>query len=659
MRGHPSTYWARLLALPAVLALAAMPAGAWRSELFPETWSPGYEDGAGRFLHDFSYAGYHNGEAPLPDLAGAPVFDVLDYGADNTGVLDTTPAIQDALDAAAVAGGGVVFLPAGAYRCEGLLDISASYTVLRGAGSGSTFVYFTRFADMQGKSHITFRGGVARGPDVPLAADSANRSRVVHVADASGLAPGDEVSLGWVITDEFVAEHGMTGTWTVFNGTWRPFFRRTITGIAGNAVTLDVPLRYPAKVRDGASLRKESGYLRECGLEHLSLANAVDYHDAWSVARAHLVTFQDAKDCWMRNVRSFPSPLPEADGYHLQNNGLRVWASKRVTVAECQFEKAQNRGGGGCGYLFEVGASSEVLFRECIGRDGRHNFIQNWDFGASGLVFLRCYSTGGRTLISPDLPIGGTGYSEYHHSLAMACLVDACVLDDGWYGGNRRGESSGAGHTVTQNVYWNTSGAGEIRSFAYGWGYIIGTHGVSHVISTFLGNDEGTEPVDYVEGAGLGASLEPASLYEAQLIRRIGALPGFTSACPRPAGGLYAVGDDLCLMPPAPVAPSSAFVWRKNGVLLVDDGRISGSSGRRLSIADLRVEDSGLYTCEYEDGAKTPQVFTAEVNVAPLVPVRPWLAIVAILTMAGLRLRGRARKHSRSFAPIRGSKSTR
>ena len=28
-----------------------------------------------------------------------------------------------------------------------------------------------------------------------------------------------------------VAEHGMTGTWQAFNGTWQPFFRRTVVAI--------------------------------------------------------------------------------------------------------------------------------------------------------------------------------------------------------------------------------------------------------------------------------------------------------------------------------------------------------------------------------------------------------------------------------------------
>jgi hypothetical protein len=137
-------------------------------------------------------------------------------------------------------------------------------------------------------------------------------------------------------------------------------------------------------------------------------------------------------------------------------------------------------------------------------------------------VWLRCVSSGCAEVLSKDIPIGVPAYCEFHHSLATACLVDSCTLEDGWYGGNRRLESSGAGHAVTESVFWNTRGHGLIRSYQYAWGYIIGTTDMG--VSTSLINvpADGTEPEDYVEGQGSGASLEPSSLYEDQLARRLG-----------------------------------------------------------------------------------------------------------------------------------------
>ena len=50
-------------------------------------------------------------------VSGAPV-NILDYGADPTGVADSAAAIQAALIAAASAGGKQVFCPAGKYRVD-------------------------------------------------------------------------------------------------------------------------------------------------------------------------------------------------------------------------------------------------------------------------------------------------------------------------------------------------------------------------------------------------------------------------------------------------------------------------------------------------------------------------------------------------------------
>lgn len=604
--------------------MLARESGAWRSALYPDGWTPAFTDGEGRFLHDFSYAGYRNGEEGIPVDHTGPVFDAASgFGADNTGASDATGAIQAAIDAAEAAGGGVVHLPAGMYRCDGVLEVAASHVVIRGEGTEATFLYFTRHADMTGRSHVSFQGSVATGAVLPLAVDGENRSNVVYVADASSLNVGDEVSVGWTISEAFVSEHGMTGVWYSFNGQWKPVFRREIVALgldaSPHAVTLDVPLRYTAKVRDGAALRRESGYLEQCGLEDLAMANAVAMADAWAIERQHLAAFRSVKDCWVRNVRSFPSPLPEAEGFHLQNCGFYIWASKRVTIADCDLRKAQNRGGGGCGYLYEIGTSNEVLVRDCVARDGRHNYIQNWDFGTTGCVFLRCQSSGSRNMISPSF--GLPAYCEFHHSLSMACLIDACTLDDGWYGGNRLGESSGAGHTVTESVYWNTIGAGAILSYEYGNGYIVGT-GPEIDLSTSLSspNAAGTAPEDYIEGAGEAGTLEPASLYLDQLARRLNAAQSGNLGCGKPRGGLYEIGDDLCLVVPPPVSLVSTFQWRKNGQALPEDERISGRNARKLEIIDLDVPDSGVYTCQYDDGSKQTAVFTAYVTVAAEVP---------------------------------------
>lgn len=199
--------------------------------------------------------------------------------------------------------------------------------------------------------------------------------------------------------------------------------------------------------------------------------------------------------------------------------------SARVTLADLDLREAQHRGEGGNGYLVEIGRSSEVLVRDSTAIGGRHNFIQNWDFGTSGCVFLRTYSAGGRAMTGPSTGLATVGFSEFHHMLAMANLIDDSAADDGWAAVNRQGFSSGAGHTATESVFWNLRGDGVLRSFQFGHGYVIGTREL-RVFTALDSPDlfratEGTAPEDWTEGVDQGDSLRPPSLYDDQRARRL------------------------------------------------------------------------------------------------------------------------------------------
>ena len=104
----------------------------------------------------------------------------------------------------------------------------------------------------------------------------------------------------------------------------------------------------------------------------------------------------------------------------------------------------------------------------------------------------------------------------------MANLIDQSRFDDGWASVNRGLFSSGAGHSATENVVWNATGDGNVLSFQYGHGYVIGTAPEIFVFSA-LPNvyGEGTTPEDWVEGAGEAETLRPRSLYEDQRRRRL------------------------------------------------------------------------------------------------------------------------------------------
>jgi hypothetical protein len=504
--------------------------GAWRSALYPVDWKPGFAKD-GRRLADFSYAGYHRGEEPFGAPSAAATFEVADFGADASGASDATAAVQAAI-AAAQKSGGIVHFGPGLFRIDGELTVTAAKVVLRGAGPDKTRLAFTKSAGMSFKSHLAFAGKITSSDEQPLVADGEPFSFTVKVADASPFKPGDDVAIGWMISDAFIAEHQMAGTWdhagNAFAHKWMPFFLRQVVSVdvAAGTVTVDVPLRYPAKLRDQASIEKQTGYLSECGIESLAIGNAVAWDAAWAENQVHAVALSGVKDCWVNDVHSFAPPAaPTAGpgaGAHLQSGGILVANAKRVTVAKTELGAAEHRGGGGNGYVFEVLQSNEILSRDLVASAGRHNFIQNWGFGTTGCVWLRVHSSGGVAWLSKDQP-GLTGSSEFHHSLALANLIDASTFDDGWAIVNRGSESSYAGHTGTQNAMWNLRGQGVLRSRQFGDGFVIGTRDIT-VQTSLAGvvlDGAGTQPEDYSEGLGTGATLAPQSLYEDQLAKRL------------------------------------------------------------------------------------------------------------------------------------------
>ncbi|PTX94032.1 hypothetical protein DB345_20960 [Spartobacteria bacterium LR76] len=511
----------------------------WRSTLYPADWTPGFSDAAGHFLHDFSYAGYHRGEKPIPRLAG-PVIDVTQapYQADPTGVKDSTSDIQAALDAAADSDGGVVFLPAGAYRIQPqgtvnhALRIRGDRTVLRGEGADKTFL-FNDTPMMRGKVVIELApekamdwrdegGGILASA---LARDVPNQAREIFLQSVDGFAAGDLVVLRSDLTQRFIDEVEMTGKWKPA-GAGSPnrtlMFCRRIESIdpAKSSVTLDVPVRYPVRVADLGRLVKIPGQLiSECGLEDFSIGmkqhpgagtEEEDFNKpgtvGYDVHGAGAISVQNAENCWIKGVRSY-APAGNAPDIHLLSSGIGLRRSRFVTVEDCSMGFSQYKGGGGNGYLFTHNGQENLIIN-CRAEAGRHNY----DFGTmacSGNVISRSYAK------------DGSHGSDFHMFLSVSNLLDQMTCDGDFlearyyrpWGGNPV-----HGVTTTQSVFWNSKGlkySKERKALVWsqqvGNGYVIGTSGPCDKVDSD----------DFVEGVGKGDSLVPASLYQDQLQRRL------------------------------------------------------------------------------------------------------------------------------------------
>ncbi|MCI5146492.1 MAG: hypothetical protein D3923_13435, partial [Candidatus Electrothrix sp. AR3] len=247
------------------------------------------------------------------------------------------------------------------------------------------------------------------------------------------------------------------------------------------------------------------------------------------VNQAMAVYIKRSKDCWVQHVKSFAK---NGETYHIRSHGIYIKESFRLTITDCHFEWSEHLGPGGNGYFFQISKSNEVLIKDSIGRHGRHALSINWDFGAVGNVFLRTESSAGRicnTLQDQKNDTCDKGNSDLHHALAIANLFDSNIINDGMEIGNRKEWSSGAGHTGTQTVLWNTQGTGTVYSYNFGMGYVIGTAAgmmvyIDPTLTNWLLNryTTGSVPEDFSEHLGAGNQLEPSSLFEDQLAKRLG-----------------------------------------------------------------------------------------------------------------------------------------
>jgi hypothetical protein len=587
-----------------------MPAWGWRSTLYPENWTaPENETPGTPFLHDFSYAGYHRGEIPIPDNPPGLTYDVTlpPYNADNTGTTDATAAIQAAIDAAGAAGGGVVFLPAGTYLVapavvgqeEAALYVRHSGVAVRGAGAGKTVLHNTA-PYMRQMRVVKFRPASSSdwdneiGVTQSIASDLGYPATVIPLTNVAGFTAGERVVLRTDCTAGFIADHGMTGLWdSSLRGVM--FFREIVAvDSTNNTITIDIPTRYWMKTRDGGRVYEVAPPLEEVGIEDLSISMVEnttpgfgdnDYSvpgtGAYEVHNSHLIEFRHVLNGWARRITSARHP-GNANDVHMLSMGILTYYARGVTVKNCGLQKPQYEGGGGNGYMFRL-RGNDCLYQDCEAIDSRHNysFFSMW---TSGNVVHRCLARDGR--LSTD----------FHGHLSMANLFDSTTVDrDDLESVYRPAGTVVHGHATTESVFWNTFGtsvspANIVETRQWGWGYAIGTSGPQDGVT--LGTADNTAPEDFVEGVGIGDSLEPQSLYLDQLARRIGIgtvyavqpanVVGFTF--PTASGTIYELQSTLDTNVSQPVWSSTGSSTHGDGTqkVLFDPGEASTQNTYRV-----------------------------------------------------------------------------
>lgn len=529
----------------------------WRSELYPADWTPPTVHSADfrtdKLLQDFSFAGYRNGEHPIPDVAG-PIFKVTDpqFNADPTGQRDSTAAIQKAIDQAAEhPDGGVVFIPAGIYQLSvqgrSALTIQTGRIVLRGEGPDKTFLFnhtnemrSRAIIDVQGPNQAAWRN--PRAASTPITRDLPGPTQTIPVADTRLFKPGEYCIVLADVTPEWVRERqepGWLGHEARLGG---PAYFRKILAVDHDAqtITIDAPTRYTLLTRDQARVAVAHDMPAEIGIEHLAIGNLHrpepdgwgerDYTEpqtaAWHAHNSWAIRMTRVRDSWVRNVHSFrhPSNLSRA---HLLSNGILLSWCRGVTITECAFGFPQYGGGGGNGYMVRLANSNECLVKHSIAEFNRHGFVLS-GMASSGNVFHRCIDrdTGWATGATGRLRTAGRS-SDHHMHFSHSNLYDQCTGDSSWFQAVYRPWGTPPLHNITaaHSVFWNTTGTGRggpiVETEQFHYGYAIGTQGSRTEVQITGRGGARMNPPDHVEGVGQGDQLQPASLFLDQRQRRL------------------------------------------------------------------------------------------------------------------------------------------
>ena len=515
-----------------------------------------YETGPrGDRMPDYSHAGYLGGGVALPLVPARVLVGPLDG--------DATAEIQRAIDHVAAlppaADGfrGAVLFASGTYEIRGQLRITASGVVLRGHGSdrdGSVLVATGQ--DRRGLVRVCGADAPpAAAPRVAIAdAYVPCNATTLTLAAGHGFVKGDHVKVEHSSTKEWIAALGMDrfpsrggGSWLDWKpGTLDLAWERVVTAVEGDRITLDVPLpmAFDATLARATVTRRDwPGRIERVGVERLRCESRAatdgpaDEDHAWDG-----VSLANVRDAWVRDCafRGFAGSAVNV-----------VDTASRVTIERCDSRAPRSEIGGWRRRTFFIGGG-QVLVRDCTAEDGRE------DFGVGHLApgpnaFVRCKAVRAHAASGP---LG---------SWATGVLYDTVEIDGGPLGlTNREIAAQGVGWASANGTAWVcTAPLVECRMPPTAANWAVGPRG------EYVGDGFWKQ---------LDQSVEPKSLYDAQLAERLGDAVE-AAAVDRESESVVDAIRLAHLPRPATsavAAPSHPLVL-ENGWLTIDGGVVTGS----------------------------------------------------------------------------------
>ena len=500
-----------------------------------ERWDP-----AGR-LPDFSYAGYHAGNEPIPEVP--VVANVRDFGATGDGVTDDSRAFLEAIRTTM---SGAILIPAGRYLITRPLLIGKSNLVLRGESRDSTVLYFPRTLEQVfkkgkdggptgwswGGAWIWANPNLSRGDsNAPVWHRGERLAEVTKIArkgqtwlkvsDTRGIEPGQMVRLiqhesNGSLALSMHAGHSLRGRCIIdIPGFQTINWLLEVTRVEGKQVHFDRPLRLDVKPEWKARLFEAVIEVEEVGIEHLTIEFPVrPYPGHHNEPGANAISLGHAYNSWVRDVA-----ILNAD------NGIFFWYARYCTAENVVIAGRAGHYGFNLG-----GAQDSLVTRFRIENRNIH------DTSLSNMANGNVYSWGKGRNINFD----------HHRGAAFQNLssrIHVGLPNRLWVSSGTRSEH----YTAAHETYWNIRPRAVIRRLqTWPAQNIIGRIGRSEN----AGSDQLDRWLEHVD------KLEPEDLHLAQWSRRMGRSmpprPRFPKALPEGSVTNTSVGEGV---PPGDLAP--------------------------------------------------------------------------------------------------------
>ena len=475
-----------------------------------EKWSPTSR------LPDFSYAGYHAGEASVPKVKAK--WDLKrDFHAIGDGKADDTEALLKAIDSV---NNGVLFIPEGSYLISKRIDITKGNLVIRGAGPGKTILLFPNsLQDLFGnkakgaeQSEWAFRPGLINVTGKDPIDDTTRLATITTLAKRGDttLKLSNSISLKrneWIRVVESDPQKTQTDTGSLIKhlyGDLMPSgedllgtravvrFLSRVRKVIGTTIELERPLPYDIQLNWQPEVHRFVPTLQEFGFEHLSIQFPWSPYPGHFKEKGYNALFiQSVSQCWVNDVAIQNSDF----GIDLNSTNFCTINNVKLDVSKPRAASGEARGANGH-HGIDVSHGTENLVTNF---DVQTKFVH--DISVEWYALHTVFSNGRGVDLNMD------HHREANYSSLFTNLdCGACARPFDSGGSGNRGAHAGA-----YSTYWNVHGQRDIKLPAADFGPLLNFIGLSPRVGS-------NSPYEWLLETG---TICPADLHKAMSKKRL------------------------------------------------------------------------------------------------------------------------------------------